>query len=677
MKLKHLSFLLPLLFLAIQLSFSQNDIQALPIILVENKTYFLGEEIRAEAWLGFSNSTPLPNQTVKLDIVSENLVLSLIGETNETGFFSLALPINQTGIYNLTFKSFIDSEEIQNSSFLLVEKQDFKIFLEKEDFEINETVSFLISGPKNESFIFLVESEFSNQSFLLSTDENGTCLLNLSFEIPANYTAKIENFSVSFKILPKEEEVFLNISLPEEVKVNESAQILVFGTATTSFNLKIFFEENLIYHLVSSTNEEGKSQLEFTPAEIGIYTLKLTYGDEELTKNFTAIASENVSENITSEFFEFKIILPRKEFFVGENVSFEILGKNNSILLLKLLGKEEKEFEIQLDEYGSASISFELKDSGEYKIELFFEDSKVAEETFFVLEKVEISFLSLQQGEAKFWEEVEWNASIFFKNRLNETKLVNLSSLLPEAEILGEEKEFLLSPLEEKILNLSFKTPAPFIQEIESKRENFLLKKKFLLSSNCSLNYSNVYLSLELPDFKEVKVFLDGIELLQYSYNLAKLNGSLLLEMEIPSLKENFLEIIGSSESKEDAEIFLENVENEVIECEKSLVGRKIYGILISSCKNITIKNCEISGYKIGVFVKNSEHITLADNILKENKHGAVFLNSKGIYLLNNTAEENFGYGVLFFSTFEIHSEGNKILNNFDKEFLNELKLLS
>ncbi|MEM7826339.1 MAG: hypothetical protein QW451_01775 [Candidatus Aenigmatarchaeota archaeon] len=203
MKLKHLSFLLPLLFLAIQLSFSQNDIQALPIILVENKTYFLGEEIRAEAWLGFSNSTPLPNQTVKLDIVSENLVLSLIGETNETGFFSLALPINQTGIYNLTFKSFIDSEEIQNSSFLLVEKQDFKIFLEKEDFEINETVSFLISGPKNESFIFLVESEFSNQSFLLSTDENGTCLLNLSFEIPANYTARIENFSVSFKILPK------------------------------------------------------------------------------------------------------------------------------------------------------------------------------------------------------------------------------------------------------------------------------------------------------------------------------------------------------------------------------------------------------------------------------------------------------------------------------------------
>jgi parallel beta-helix repeat protein len=87
----------------------------------------------------------------------------------------------------------------------------------------------------------------------------------------------------------------------------------------------------------------------------------------------------------------------------------------------------------------------------------------------------------------------------------------------------------------------------------------------------------------------------------------------------------------------------------------------------------VTITNCIVSGFEIGIFVKDSNQIKLLNNTAERNEQGIVFLNSNHNTLVNNIAETNAYHGLIFYSSDDNHLENNRIKSNFDIKILEKL----
>lgn len=79
--------------------------------------------------------------------------------------------------------------------------------------------------------------------------------------------------------------------------------------------------------------------------------------------------------------------------------------------------------------------------------------------------------------------------------------------------------------------------------------------------------------------------------------------------------------------------------DNLLIECNSTaLIGRGIgYGFLLKDRNGITIKNCNVSNYEIGIYLENTNDSAINYNSLTKNKFGISLLNS-----YNNNADNNF-----------------------------------
>ncbi len=82
---------------------------------------------------------------------------------------------------------------------------------------------------------------------------------------------------------------------------------------------------------------------------------------------------------------------------------------------------------------------------------------------------------------------------------------------------------------------------------------------------------------------------------------------------------------------------------NVIINCNNSiLIGNGIgYGILLKDRYNITIQNCNISNYEIGVYLDNTNNSKMNSNHLSKNKFGIALFNSFNNNVDNNILIEN------------------------------------
>lgn len=87
-----------------------------------------------------------------------------------------------------------------------------------------------------------------------------------------------------------------------------------------------------------------------------------------------------------------------------------------------------------------------------------------------------------------------------------------------------------------------------------------------------------------------------------------------------------------------------------------SIVGNGTnYGVLFNSKKHVTVKNCNIENYRIGIVAKRTRYVTLLDNTLTENRAGIYVEESENDTILNNVMENNQFLGMLFRPNTQFH----------------------
>lgn len=681
----------------IQFSISQSE-SPKPLIRISpfESTYYIGEEVNGEVWFGLSNFTPLKNSLLRIELISDNLKYNLLAYTDESGKAKFSFKNLTIGNYQLLVTGNYFGEEIKNFSSFKVEEANFEVFLEKEKYRINETLTFHIRGPPNKNFVLFIGNENLNISFNLSTDENGNYLLNYTFKIPGNYSARIGKNMIVFEILREEKliEAELEVEVKEKYYLNETVDILVNGTPETYFLLEILSQTNLtILSIFAQTNSSGKYSTNFKPNQTGNYTIILSFENASKSKSFIVEKFE----------IEFKISIPKEEFELFENINITISGPFNSRFLLRISSNTYEEIHnLTTNSIGISSLIFQPNKIGKYEIKVIYENLTVANISFSVVGKrlYEISVIDLRQGEAVIGKEVEWELIVNASNSGASPIVLNLSSfpvpqeakflmILDENNVLiSNDSNFSIELPESKskILRIFYETPAPTKIEFEPEIINLTWVKKIFVSSNSSVYYYNVSVDSNVDgNLKEIRLFLDGKDITydsSYKVNFIDLDNNTKIdkvEWKIPKLKEASFEIRGIVTQPNltfEAQLLIANAKDVFFDCNnKKIEGYgKGYGIFIVNSENVTLLNCFVRGFEIGIFSKDSKNIVLINNTLEENEQGIVFLNSIHNTIINNTAIANLYHGVLFYSSFDIFAYGNRIKSNFDIKILEKIR---
>ena len=691
-KLKYLLFSFLLLLFLVSISLSQTEASE-PILTISLKqVYSTSEEINISFWFGFSNSTPLQNSSLNISLISENLKYNIIHQTNENGEAYIYFPNLAEGNYNLTvvgiyegkefmnFSSFVVKEVTEENETLENETINFNISTQKEKYSVNESVGFDIHGPKNTSFLLLIEGSNLNMSFELQTDENGSCQFSQTFYTPGNYSARINEAVINFEVVEEKIEKNLSLEMKKEISLNESIEFNISGTPETNFSLEVIAPTNLtIFSIFAKTDENGIFKTEFQSNQTGTYSVNLSFEGGSILDYF----------EVKEEKTEFKISTQKEEFLKGEQIDFAIFGPANVSFQLSLEGPIKILSDLNTDESGQAIFSTVLNETGNYTAKVIYE-GHVYEKEFSVIEErnLEISVLEIKQGEARIGEPVIWNKSMMVKNLMDSNVSISISDLgLPEeaALLLLEDEEGILNnslqllPNQSKILKVQYQTPAPIKIESEPEILNQTWIKRINVSSNSSLIYSNVSISSEVdPRVENLTLIFEGIDVTLNDSFEFQFNGT--ANWKIPELKEAHFELIGSIAQKNvslQGKIKIENQKDFVFDCNGERIEgnseKDSYGILVLNSENVTITNCIVSGFEIGIFVKDSNQIKLLNNTAERNEQGIVFLNSNHNTLVNNIAETNAYHGLIFYSSDGNYLENNRIKSNFDIKILEKL----
>lgn len=93
--------------------------------------------------------------------------------------------------------------------------------------------------------------------------------------------------------------------------------------------------------------------------------------------------------------------------------------------------------------------------------------------------------------------------------------------------------------------------------------------------------------------------------------------------------------------------------DNVLIDCNNSaLRGNGIgYGILLKDRQNVSIKNCSISSYEIGIYLDNASYSIINGNYLTKNKFGIASFNSFSNNISNNILLENINDEIIYLQT--------------------------
>ena len=79
------------------------------------------------------------------------------------------------------------------------------------------------------------------------------------------------------------------------------------------------------------------------------------------------------------------------------------------------------------------------------------------------------------------------------------------------------------------------------------------------------------------------------------------------------------------------------------------------YGVSLNGKKQVTIKNCNIENYRVGIAVKRTRYVSMIDNTLTSNRAGIYIEESENDTILNNVVEGNAVFGMFFRPNTQFH----------------------
>jgi parallel beta-helix repeat protein len=79
------------------------------------------------------------------------------------------------------------------------------------------------------------------------------------------------------------------------------------------------------------------------------------------------------------------------------------------------------------------------------------------------------------------------------------------------------------------------------------------------------------------------------------------------------------------------------------------------YGVAIQGKKEVTIRNCNIENYRIGIAAKRTRYAAIMDNTITDNRAGIYIEESENDTILDNVVEDNIVFGMFFRPNTQFH----------------------
>ncbi len=486
--------------------------------------------------------------------------------------------------------------------------------------KVDKAVRIDVELPSNLSFSLTIYSE-KNPIFQAFEENKSYTSLELNL-IAGNYTLRIEgacvnlskNFSVQFPSSEKASLVF-----PKKVFYeNEPVNFSIFGTPF--LNLSLYFKSNktkLSYSIM--LDKEGKFNFEsFLP--VGFYKVLIFSKNKTLDKGEIEVRKCIVIKKLgKTRIFEFNKPVIWKYAYRIENC-----GK--SIVLTPSNFSSEGNF-LYFEFNNTKSANLTIKQNESFTFYLYYQTNPVyldckKEEDFIgcILNNI----ANFSYGNISFCLEVGF-PKFLVKGARVVSKSGNKVCILV-SEVKPGVTKIILKKVEEKIY-----------AELEPLETLVNKKTLFKLSgfSEIPLN-----LSLIIPDG------WDKRSLRFFAYKNFSFNFTLT-----PTISGNFEFVLISNSTfnqtflvrvKETKKILttplilIRNVKNYEFDCQKSEIEGNFEGfaILIENSFNVTLSNCKIRKFLVGLLIRNSSFIRLSNLTMEDNEIGIILINSEG-YLRN------------------------------------------
>lgn len=612
------------------------------------------------------------NENVTLDVIgpANTYFELLIFSENYSQVFPLVTYPNGTYHFSHTFPPGNYSAKILDSivSFIVNETPlpTFQIILPKKTFLSNETIEFKVVGSPNTTFELYISN--SNLALLLnsSTNKNGEMNFSFSFNQSGNY-----NISVYYQTKKVSEETF-EVIVPPKPLTFPSISTLELIQKEIVIGLPVEWEKKV---LINNTANETFL--------ISLSTFNLPPDAFEVV-----IKDENDSVIFNNSIFSFQLLPFEERIFKIQYLTPPVFKSEREIVLV---GEWRKEIILNTSSstpYRNVYFNLTLKDfetleifENEVKVEdvpyIKFsdlnQDGKVdfVEITVPLLSKtINYTLLGKTSIESEFEREVKCNGC--YDLTVPPSTLINISiyvSTFFEFERITENL-----PAEWKIVNVSENgivriTNASYNQ-IEWKIKSTQAKVWYLVYS---------------PSIEGIYHF--QVEIASSNFSIVSEPWSLSVESKKECIQISSLPLyVESSDScyklernlrTEGFGILINGRENVTIDCEgHKIVGGffNFNGIFVINSKDVTIKNCEIRGFQIGIILENSSSNQIVGNSLTRNLNGIVLHNSHKNLLKNNIALTNTYYGILLLSSFNNSLQDNQVKSTSNPKFLTRFK---
>ena len=720
-------FIIISIFFILKTTLSQQLNTSLLTISLPKKIYSTDEVIPIKVTYP---SPPPDNTSLEIILNGENRTETIIPLINDYGIFEHNFTQLPEGNYKLTAILNSYNNTYQNSTEFSVKETD--LICEKKKYYVNETITFkIISLPESKQEIIFSGPIIQKYSFV--TDKNGIYILNMSFNVPGNYTAEINGKNITIEIFRLEQQTKpkkLYLLIKKEHTNNEPVTLTVKGTANTSYILRIITELNTTIFEITDILRENKSYtLDFLAT--GHYRAELEYNEETISRDFY------VAE-LTPE-MNFTIDLSKDNFNINEPVKFSIIGEPNKDFILKIYSDTQSVlYNFSTNNNGIFSFPAMTFPEGNYSIEVIINNFTISSRQFTVFNKTEmleeieknttkpkITVTETKYEQIVLNETIIWEQKITIENNENKTIFVSFELPIPDnAEILEITTDldislpnkrhisFEMKPNQTLFLVVRYKTPAPIIIESDPVIRDDLWEKNVTILTTTEIDHVNISVYSNIPEnIDSITLLSDGIEmqselitegdgyklywimdnLKNHTYTIKGIVNKTYKQV-VTSTTKGRIDVLPISLLADNAYYYLDSDLNSntngieivsrsniTIDCK----GHRIYGnrnyngITIENSKKITITNCKIENFENGIVFKNSINNVISNNIINGNQDGIILLNTNNTIISDNNVSGNSDQGLIIYSSFNNEITDNAVTYNFGFKTLEKIEELA
>ena len=673
------------------------------LVVTDKKVYCEGENV------SFTIMTNIPPETnFSMCLLINNITYSF----NDTSVVNHTVGGLSKGNYTALVTFLTDGLNLKNSTEFSI--KGLEIY-GKTGYRVNKTIWFKIKGCPNTTYEVRMTGPVV-ETHVINTDENGLGLFKTVVNVQGNYTVEIGNRRFRIDVLPEEEKkecvLFLSIS-NETFLMDKDVDISVRGNCKTNYTLIVtspLGNDVFEIHGKLGMNESNVYSLRLSAP--GTYRVNLLYPEGSVEKVLRVLESRK----------NFSIILNKRMFSPSEPVELNISGPVNTSFTL-LLKKKGCSLIYNMSMGDSTSLPFVTTlQPGNYSVYVVIKGKVLAKDYFEVYQEranlIKALPIETIQKPAALDERVTWVRKLLVTNLQNESFSINFSSFIPEGGKVLKVEDGSHNPVsankilpgEQKTFYVYYTTKAPYISEEHVEIDQDTWKKSIVVVNDFPVPYVNVTLVITLPkDLREIMILdkSSGKEVDDYtvyededgnkvSWVVDELTRSEyliegLINIPPPSSRicishlpfivpyDNTQYYLDTNLSSSTDGIILFSKKNVTIDCKgKTIQGsEKGFGVMVKNSSAITIKNCVIKKFEVGIIALNTSMSTLSNNRVSANEEGILLISSNNNLLLTNRAVDNLNQGMLLYSSFNNTVLGNIVKSRFRVSTLQKLESLT